>query len=380
MKLFLLLRRGWPNPSDAALKQGLEDAQFSGTVKNLFDDGLIQTIESNPKTRKYLQDADFMAKIDGLRNDPKSLKLIIHDERISEVVGFPNRSMSEVDILSSPFVKANSKAMNINISSGNKSDPHQQSLERELRELQLNDRRRSSPANDKCAHGWTGWRGKGALESRFIYKEFLDEAVRAADADLGDFVDKFAHGMQSSQKKHMLFWCVTSNLEHIKTHFISVGVDKLLDGCDGEKVVVCAYFVRFFEQYIDCLTEHKPMNASKTYELLFADHRAIVSFFRRRIRCGCLDEAYDTVRDLPKMAVCSNINCKLPNRRVEKSKLKSCSKCYQVHYCSKACQRIAWPEHKKMCGKLDEIIARKVHRFRQANPGAEDINIVPVQL
>jgi hypothetical protein len=34
----------------------------------------------------------------------------------------------------------------------------------------------------------------------------------------------------------------------------------------------------------------------------------------------------------------------------EGGKLQSCSRCNRVFYCSKACQRAHWPDHKRVCG------------------------------
>jgi stress-induced-phosphoprotein 1 len=91
-------------PNDAALKSGLESAKrdkdgppraaFSGAgggmppgMNNLFGDQLIQRIMLNPKTRPYLSDKEFMAKIQMLQKDPNSLTQMLSDPRIMEVLG-----------------------------------------------------------------------------------------------------------------------------------------------------------------------------------------------------------------------------------------------------------------------------------------------------
>ena len=58
-----------------------------GGLGNLFGDNLIQNIMLNPKTRGYLNDAEFMAKIRKLQTDPNSLTEMISDPRIMEVLG-----------------------------------------------------------------------------------------------------------------------------------------------------------------------------------------------------------------------------------------------------------------------------------------------------
>jgi len=91
-------------PNDAALKSGLESAKrdkdgpprpaFSGAgggmspgMSHLFGDQLIQRIMLNPKTRPYLSDKEFMAKIQRLQKDPNSLTQMLSDPRIMEVLG-----------------------------------------------------------------------------------------------------------------------------------------------------------------------------------------------------------------------------------------------------------------------------------------------------
>lgn len=72
-------------PDDAALKSGLAQVKRDKDgppprsvgsmpgMQNPFGDQLIQKIMLNPKTRPYLQDKEFMAKIYKLQRDPNSL-------------------------------------------------------------------------------------------------------------------------------------------------------------------------------------------------------------------------------------------------------------------------------------------------------------------
>ena len=88
-------------PDDAALKKGLEQvkrdkdgppmgAGRGGTMpgmSNMFGDQLIQRIMLNPKTRPYLNDKEFMAKIHTLQRDPNTLPQMLSDPRVMEVLG-----------------------------------------------------------------------------------------------------------------------------------------------------------------------------------------------------------------------------------------------------------------------------------------------------
>lgn len=91
-------------PNDAALKKGVEDAKrdrdgpppsasggMPGGMAGLFGDNLIQQMMLNPKTRGYLNDAEFMAKIRKLQTNPNSLTEMLNDPRIMEVLGLSLR-------------------------------------------------------------------------------------------------------------------------------------------------------------------------------------------------------------------------------------------------------------------------------------------------
>ena len=90
-------------PNDAALKNGLAQVKrdkdgpppgsragggmFPPGMGNPFGDQLIQKIMLNPKTRPYLNDKEFMAKINKLQRDPNCLTEMISDPRVMEVLG-----------------------------------------------------------------------------------------------------------------------------------------------------------------------------------------------------------------------------------------------------------------------------------------------------
>jgi len=101
-------------PGDAALKKGLEDVKrdrdggparraMSGGAGGLggmmggmggmpglggmFGPEMIARLALDPKTRPYLNDADFMVKIKKLQEDPNCLPTMLSDPRIMEVLG-----------------------------------------------------------------------------------------------------------------------------------------------------------------------------------------------------------------------------------------------------------------------------------------------------
>jgi len=105
--------------NDAALKKGLEEVKrdkdpppapriFGGGgglgsmpgmpgMTNPFGNNLIQKIMLNPKTRPYLNDKEFMAKIQKLQQDPNCLAEMISDPKVMEVLGMALGGDREMD-------------------------------------------------------------------------------------------------------------------------------------------------------------------------------------------------------------------------------------------------------------------------------------------
>ena len=92
-------------------------------------------------------------------------------------------------------------------------------------------------------------------------------------------------------------------------------------------------------------------------ELCSCDLHTLVSFLRKRIPCKCMDEKYEEVKTLIKMGLCSNPDCSLPDRKAERNKILYCARCDQVGYCSRACQKAHWKEHKEDCRKIADLKA-----------------------
>ena len=85
-------------------------------------------------------------------------------------------------------------------------------------------------------------------------------------------------------------------------------------------------------------------------ELYFdPDEHTLISFFKKRISCSCLDGMYKQVKSMKKLGICYNFYCTLPYCRAERNLMKSCSGCRSVNYCSRACQKMDWLRHKGYC-------------------------------
>ena len=87
---------------------------------------------------------------------------------------------------------------------------------------------------------------------------------------------------------------------------------------------------------------------AKFARLEYGNHRDVLKFFHKRIPCDCLKELYsESRRALPKVGKC--YNCKAT---LERSLLKKCTGCHSSVYCSKQCQRTAWPAHQEFCREM----------------------------
>ena len=96
---------------------------------------------------------------------------------------------------------------------------------------------------------------------------------------------------------------------------------------------------------------------TKLVELGRADDHTLVSYYRKRIPCACLDEKYREVKSMKKMGLCFNPNCSHPEQKVQRSTMFSCTRCGMANYCSVECQRAHWKRHRPTCNSKAELKA-----------------------
>ncbi|KAL9183613.1 hypothetical protein ACHAXT_004469 [Thalassiosira profunda] len=184
-------------PDDAALKKGLEQVQrdkdgpppgarggggmfggMPGMGGNPFGDNLVAKMALNPKTRGYLNDKEFMAKIAKLQQDPNSLTQMLDDPRILEVLGVQLREAGEGDDEPASAPKpAESKPSGSNGSEAKKEEPKAPEKEEEEEEdlSQLTPEERKRKEDQKAA---VECKNKG--NELYKAKKF-DEALAAYD-------------------------------------------------------------------------------------------------------------------------------------------------------------------------------------------------------
>ncbi len=165
------------------------------------------------------------------------------------------------------------------------------------------------------------------------------EAVKFTDIRMDKLVSLTMWNDAAGMKKLVSF-CVCEG-----THYILTGHD--------EEAHVKASFVYYFEEYIATHVEKTQpfINWHGVAELQHSDLHTLVKFLRKRIPCKCLDKKYNEVKSITKIGICSNQDCSLPERKVERKKILYCARC-NVGYCSPECQRKHWPRHKKACKRV----------------------------
>ena len=149
----------------------------------------------------------------------------------------------------------------------------------------------------------------------------------------------------------------SSKLDTVVSMLVAGGTLCILGG-DNSKAKAYAAFACYFEEWMAvCLRKNKAIiKTIKVAELYSADDHTLVSYYKKRISCGCLDEIYKEVKSVKKMGLCFNPNCS-QGREIERSKMFSCTHCNEANYCSVECQKVDWKTHREECGTTAETKA-----------------------
>ena len=145
----------------------------------------------------------------------------------------------------------------------------------------------------------------------------------------------------------------SSKLETVISMILRNGTQVILDG-DKKAAQLYATLASYFEESIANKQTSGYPNVTKLVELFCADNHTLVSYYRKRIPCSCLDEKYNEVKSVKKIGRCCNPSCSHPQRKVERSKIFFCSRCGAANYCSVECQKANWKIHKQFCGTTRE--------------------------
>ena len=123
----------------------------------------------------------------------------------------------------------------------------------------------------------------------------------------------------NSTALHSGVWCNSNNMGIAISFLLFNGTNAIFNG-DLPKARLIAAITSFFEQWL-AISLHKSQFDwywPKIYELYNANLHTLVSYFRNRIPCSCLDEKHKEVRSIEKMGICCNPRCTLPDRKLER--------------------------------------------------------------
>ena len=231
------------------------------------------------------------------------------------------------------------------------------SVEDMLRQLVIDERRQliDETTQRECEHGLIDL---SAGEEK-IFLEFIDAYIASFFSySQEDVVEGFFAAHHATKDKY--FDVYSSKLDEVISIILNNGTQDILEG-DNEIAQLYASLACYFEEWI-AVNVHKNQATfrwAKVVELESADDHTLVSYYRKRIPCACLDEKYKEVKSVKKMGLCYNSNCSHPEERVERSKMFCCTRCGDANYCSVECQKADWKEHRVQC----EEDAKKIAAF-----------------
>ena len=196
----------------------------------------------------------------------------------------------------------------------------------------------------KCDHG------RPPISRGDVLGSFLVSVMEVTDDTL-PLHERFQLVHETTKRECAEVWNDQDKLQIVCSFFLGLATEDILLG-DHDYARATAMFVSYFEQFSASKILKTQVSCSwgKVRELERAvEQHTIVSFLRKRIPCKCLDKRYEEVKSTPKMGICFNEHCSQPNRMIKRTEMLQCTQCRMVYYCSRRCQKAAWPSHKECC-------------------------------
>jgi hypothetical protein len=187
-------------------------------------------------------------------------------------------------------------------------------------------------------------------EGTLLSDDFVAAFEREAIAAGGSMQNAFEAARVATWDKYVEIWRDRTKMELAISCVMMDGTESILRGnYDAARVIapIASYFEKFVKNVFH--ETQATLDWGKLCELYHGDEHTLVSFFRKRIPCKCLDKKYKEVKSITKMGICGNPKCSLPDRKAERSKMLYCTRCCAMNYCSRECQVADWPSHKTFC-------------------------------
>jgi hypothetical protein len=227
-------------------------------------------------------------------------------------------------------------------------------LNRQMQQLVIRSLAATHDDDDRCMHGFVQF-PVGHVCAQFI-TTFTSVLFSGGDLTVSVILaDSFDKALGAVEK----YILDSAKIEAIVSFFLYLGTQDILAG-GGSRARFSAFIAAYFEQYNAMMTRKTPaaINVPKMIEMLHADSNSLVSFFRKRVPCSCLDGKYKEVKSIAKMGFCCNLQCPIPVPMVKRSTMLYCTRCRRANYCSRECQVAHWPSHRDMCNIFAEQIAK----------------------
>ena len=208
--------------------------------------------------------------------------------------------------------------------------------------------------NGTCTHGYETDDTIGICSD--VVKHFLD-IVAQVPCKIPFDRNPHATAAMVSEDKFGRVWRSNRMLGKIDSLFLALGTNYILSGdIDIDRVRQCASSASFIESVMPDVLHS---GVGKIMELFVGDQHTLVRFLQKRIPCSCLDDKCEEVKDVKKIGLCCNPQCKIPGKVAERSSMLRC-RCH-LNYCSAECQKVHWRAgHKESCEKRREL--RKAYK------------------
>lgn len=174
----------------------------------------------------------------------------------------------------------------------------------------------------------------------------------------------FVAAIDNMEEKYPEVFDSISKLKWAISFYHSRGTQDVINGNmkRAHHAAICATLINVYLS-IDDLTD---LSTMKLYDIVQANDKMILTYFRKRTSCSCLDEKRKEYKGVKKTGKCCNDQCPLPGRVAERSSLLYCTACKLVQYCSAECQKVNWKYHKHQCAsiaKLNSIDCKYVQKI-----------------